>query len=221
MPGSMHQLLATKFLFWPDLQVDPLFLYFSSTNSGMWYVKHAWTHSSEIDSVRLTTSQCSVALIWDDWLLKGQQAEMLFPAMIRLCTLLCLVVFVVGPVQNEIVFGCTHASNFWSDWHMGMKPSRLARECEIEKTEVCEMEGGKWMEWSRQNVRGGKPNMAIVHHLVPDGAPDGASRATNHPLCIYHEKMQFLVWIESNFYIFNKFIENIFHGESNYNYLAS
>ena len=73
------------------------------------------------------------------------------------------------------------------------------------------------MERSRQNVRG-EPNMAIVHHLVPDGAPDGASRATNHPLCIYHEKMQFLVWIESNFYIFNKFIENIFHGESNDSY---
>ena len=83
------------------------------------------------------------------------------------------------------------------------------------------MEGVRRMERSRQNVRGGEPNMATVHHLVPDGAPDGASRATNHPLCIYHEKMQFLVWIESNFYIFNKFIENIFHGESNYNYLAS
>jgi hypothetical protein len=38
------------------------------------------------------------------------------------------------------------------------------------------------MERSRQNVRGGKPNIATVHHLVPDGAPDGASRATNHPL---------------------------------------
>ena len=24
--------------------------------------------------------------------------------------------------------------------------------------------------------------MATVHHLVPDGAPDGASRVTNHPL---------------------------------------
>ena len=50
-------------------------------------------------------------------MLKGQRAGMewlsrLFPAMIRLCTLLYLVDFVVGPVKNEIVFGYTHASKF-------------------------------------------------------------------------------------------------------------
>ena len=38
------------------------------------------------------------------------------------------------------------------------------------------------MERSRQNVRGGELNMATVHHLVPDGAPDGTSRVTNHAL---------------------------------------
>ena len=53
-----------------------------------------------------------------DWLLRGWLAGMeclsrLFPVMMRLCTLLCLVVFVVGPVRDEVVFGCMHASKFW------------------------------------------------------------------------------------------------------------
>ena len=72
--------------------------------------------------------------------------------------------------------------------HGCMKPSQLAREGEIEKTEACGIEMGRLMERSRQNVQGGEPNMATVHHLVPDGASDGASRATNHPLRAY-------VWI--------------------------
>ena len=38
------------------------------------------------------------------------------------------------------------------------------------------------MERIRQNVRGGEPNIATVHHLMSDGAPEDASRATNHPL---------------------------------------
>lgn len=32
-----------------------------------------------------------------------------------------------------------------------------------------------------QNLRGEKPNTTIVHHAMPDGALDGASKATNHP----------------------------------------
>jgi hypothetical protein len=52
-----------------------------------------------------------------DWLLKAQRAGLewlsrLFSAMTRICTLLCSVVFVVGPIQDEIVFDCMHASKF-------------------------------------------------------------------------------------------------------------
>ena len=95
----------------------------------------------------------------------------------RLCNLLCLVVLIVGSVRDKIVFGCTHALEFWvSDiWamhHACMKPSRLAREGEIEKTEVYGMERGRGMEWSRQKrtklwtTRAGQPITPTVSCII-------------------------------------------------------
>ena len=52
-----------------------------------------------------------------------------------------LVVFVVGSVRDEVMFGCMHASKFWmSDtWplhHASIKPSYMEREVKIEKMEA-------------------------------------------------------------------------------------
>ena len=131
-------------------------------------------------------------LLGRDWLLKSHRAGMewlsrLLPAMIRLCTLLCLVVFVVGLVRNEIVFGCTHASKFWVSDTWAPAPcvyeAILARE-------------GRW-NWEDGDIRDGRgqmnrtkqtkhtrrePNMTTVHYLIPDATPDDSSRATNRPL---------------------------------------
>jgi hypothetical protein len=111
----------------------------------------------------------------------------LFLVMIRLYTLLCLVVFVVGLVRNEIVFGCTHASKFWVSNTWAPAP------CVYEAIPAHE---GRW-NWEDVRDEGGQMNgtkqtkrtrRETKHsHSAPLGAGWGSGRREqgnqSPPLC--------------------------------------
>ena len=57
------------------------------------------------------------------------------------CKWSCLVVFIVGLVRDDVMFGCMHASKFWVSDTWAPAPcvnqAVLEREVKIEKTKAC------------------------------------------------------------------------------------
>jgi hypothetical protein len=100
----------------------------------------------------------------------------------------CLVVFLVDPVWDELLFGCKNVSKFWvtSTWvHTScvhqVIPAREGSSFFL-RTMRARMEGLKWTGGYKQIIRDGKPNKLKVYHPIPDGGLDGLMPPTNHPL---------------------------------------
>ena len=154
-----------------------------------------------IQAVRCLNRQGSPRwLVWSnilvslgrDWLLwwwgTGMESRSrMVRCMLKSCTQSYLVVFIVGPVRDEILFDYMHGWEFWVydtcasvSW---VHHVVLYREgSEIEKTDPCGMEGWRWMRRSRKIIRDMHPNTAKCTERCWDGTQDSLLRATNQPL---------------------------------------
>jgi hypothetical protein len=142
-----------------------------------------------------------------DWLLRGWWAGMeclsgLFLAMMRLCTL-CFVVLFVGPIWDDVMFGYMHASKFWvfDTWTPAPCVNQAVLSVAHEESGNQE-DGSVWDGWelrrSRQNVWGREPNTAAMHRAVPDGPSEGLSKGTNHA---HGDRLIVVFWIQIDHHI--------------------
>jgi hypothetical protein len=87
-----------------------------------------------------------------------------------------------NPSWHPHSLGRRHLPRSPKTYTPSIKSSCIEREVEIEKTEVCGMEGGRGMRPSRQKVRGGKPNTTLERGHPGKPWEDGPFRVTNQSL---------------------------------------